>query len=665
MHSTKSHSTQGSPRSTADGRIALLLAALIPAVFLFVMLTARPAYTQNAVPATARQAARMPQFAPRLRTRAPQPYHLQSPYRNPLRSRADGWLPTDDIVYSNGPINGTTDAWTINFGFIVSDTFTATCEQPNGTCTLTGLTFGAWLFPGDVLQSAEVSITSDPLNGGTRYFDGVVNLSTSGCIGNQYGYNICTEAGSFTVNNLNTGTYWVNLQNASVNTGDPVYWDENSGPSLAEQNSVGTIPSEAFTLLGASTTTCYFDCPPECAHDEPQQNFNVIHNFTADEKSPGAGVSFDQAGRVYGSIGSGGSGGLGLVYQLALHGQDWMFNPLYSFLGGSSGQNPLPGIIGPDGALYGTADGGGNDCGGQPCGEVYRLTPGPTPCLTALCSWSEDVIYRFTAPPDGFQPNGALVFDRAGNLFGTTSQGGAYGLGTIYELTLSNGGWTEKVIYSFTGGSDGAHPQTLLVGQDGNLYGTTLNHIYPGDGVIFQLTPFGNSWTEHTLATYGGCGHLSGSCHPRLLQENRGNLYGLSDYVFQVCNPGCHDYGYTVSQIFMMSPSQNGWQFSVLDDTWNEFCEPRDWCNDPGYAVFHGLTVTPEGQLYATVGSDEGCPFCFGFVFKLLHPYQEQGLAGFGGDDFGIVKVSPNGKLYGVTGRCRNSYGTVWQLTPP
>jgi PEP-CTERM motif-containing protein len=160
-----------------------------------------------------------------------------------------------DDVYNNGPINGTTDAWTINFGFFVSDTFTV--STPN--TPITSLTFGAWLFPGDVLQSVEVSMTSDVL-GGTTYFDQVVNVTQSGCSGNQFGFDVCTETGMFGGPTLEPGTYWLNLQNAVVNNGDPVYWDENSGigctskgcPSVAEtdciQDYVGCIPSESFTL---------------------------------------------------------------------------------------------------------------------------------------------------------------------------------------------------------------------------------------------------------------------------------------------------------------------------------------------------------------------------------------------------------------------------------
>src|SRR5271166_1687761 len=161
-----------------------------------------------------------------------------------------------DTVYDNGPINGTSDGWTINFGFAVSDTFTVS----GGTSTINGLSFGTFGFPGDVLDSVEISITSSEF-GGTTYFNQVVSTTQTNCYGNQYGYLICTQNASFNGPTLGNGTYWINLQNAMVNTGDPVYWDENSGvgcqspgcPSQASNNSVGTIPSESFTVLGTTS----------------------------------------------------------------------------------------------------------------------------------------------------------------------------------------------------------------------------------------------------------------------------------------------------------------------------------------------------------------------------------------------------------------------------
>ena len=159
--------------------------------------------------------------------------------------------------YDNGPINGTTDAWTINFGYIVSDTFTS-----NGS-PVTGFSAGVWEFPGDTVTALDWSITSGE-NSGTVFGSGTAsggNISDKYISSNQYGYNIDT----ITVTGLNvalsSGTYWLNLQNASVASGDPVYWDENSGtgcggsgcPSQASESALGTIPSEAFTVAMGGT----------------------------------------------------------------------------------------------------------------------------------------------------------------------------------------------------------------------------------------------------------------------------------------------------------------------------------------------------------------------------------------------------------------------------
>jgi hypothetical protein len=148
-------------------------------------------------------------------------------------------------IYNNGPSNGNTDAWSISSGFVVSNTFT---PNTGPGALITGLAFTAWMSPGDVLTSAEVSITSQEF-GGTTFFDSVVNFTQSGCVANQAGFDVCTETGSFEVGLTGT-SYWLNLQNAIADNGDPVYWDENSGPSSASRNNLGTIPSESFTVFG-------------------------------------------------------------------------------------------------------------------------------------------------------------------------------------------------------------------------------------------------------------------------------------------------------------------------------------------------------------------------------------------------------------------------------
>jgi PEP-CTERM motif len=167
-------------------------------------------------------------------------------------------LPAQQILYEDGPINGETDAWTINEGFQISDTFTIS----TGNSTVTGLSFGAWLFPGDILESAQVTISSQEVGGGTVYFDGFVNFAQSSCFANNFGFNVCTETGAFDGPTLPNGTLWLTLQNAVVNSGDPVYWDENSGagchspgcPSEAGNGTIGTLPSEAFSVLGTPTS---------------------------------------------------------------------------------------------------------------------------------------------------------------------------------------------------------------------------------------------------------------------------------------------------------------------------------------------------------------------------------------------------------------------------
>jgi PEP-CTERM motif len=140
---------------------------------------------------------------------------------------------------NNGPINGTTDAWTINFGYVVSDTFTLSSAS-----TVTSVSFGVWEFPGDTMSTVDWTITATENGTGVGLTSNVTDKYIST---NQYGYNI--DLISFNAGvPLAAGTYWLNLYNATVPSGDPVYWDENSGKASASESAVGTIPSEAFTI---------------------------------------------------------------------------------------------------------------------------------------------------------------------------------------------------------------------------------------------------------------------------------------------------------------------------------------------------------------------------------------------------------------------------------
>jgi len=646
------------------------------AVALLVLLVVGASRAQNPVPPTAREAASSPAFAAKLHL-ATRPA-LDKPQAS-TRARAGRPFPQQNqVIYENGPANGTTDAWTINFGYIVSDSFVPS-NTPVG-----GFDLYVWEFPGDTMSSLQWSITSAP-NGGTVYGSGTVSgssLTDTFISTNQYGYDIDKiSTTSLNVNITSGSTYWFNVFNATVPSGDPVFWDENSGvgcnspgcPSQAYESALGTIPSEAFDI----TASCVYDCgppppPPTCY--ESGGKFQIIHDFTPQEiglgPGGGPGVTIDEAGNLYGTLGWGSVNYNGLAYELSPKGQGWVLSPLYSFLGGYNGGDPVYAnvIIGPDHALYGTASGGLGNCYlGEYCGLVYSLRPGPTACLTGLCSWTEGIVYQFTGS-DGMSAQGSLVFDSAGNLYGTAYGGiecwsGDY-CGTIFELTPSGGGWTEKILYNFTGGSNGYGPSpVLLVGHDGNLYGTTA---YGGDpnchydwntgcGVVFQLSPSGSGWTETVLYSFHEQNNDGGN-PGNLLQDGAGNLYGVSTW-----DGGNGPF----SIVFMLSPSNGKWVLTQLSiqggDNWE------------GGGI-NNLAIDAAGNLYGTAVFYKYINYgqvLNAYIFKLLPQssgWQFIDLAPFGDSYFnstGALALDAQGDLYGVSDICgKYGDGTVWELSP-
>jgi hypothetical protein len=158
----------------------------------------------------------------------------------------------DVLLYDNGPINGTVNSYTINFGFSVSDSFFLS----GGPKDLTSVTVGLWLLPGDTPSTVDWSV-------GTSFFASDVAsgagtpLSNTFLGTNGFGYDLYTSA--FVINALNVadGTYYLTLQNATTALGNPVYWDQNSGPSQAMDSSLGPIPSEPFQIFGQQTC---FEC---------------------------------------------------------------------------------------------------------------------------------------------------------------------------------------------------------------------------------------------------------------------------------------------------------------------------------------------------------------------------------------------------------------------
>ena len=235
------------------------------------------------------------------------------------------------------------------------------------------------------------------------------------------------------------------------------------------------------------------------------QTFSTLFSFNEQGGwAPYAGVTRDHAGNLYGTTSSDGIDA-GTAFELKNTRGNFTMSPLFKFNppslpSGPVGFYPWSGVVfGPDGALYGTTSGGGVGGGSNGYGIVYKLTPPPTFCRSVLCYWNETVLYEFQGGSDGAGPTlGNVVFDTAGNLYGTTAGGGTSGNGTVYELSPPNGSWTEKVLYSFGGGSDGSDPySTLIFDAAGNLYGTTVagggsgcsGH---GCGTVFELSPAGS-----------------------------------------------------------------------------------------------------------------------------------------------------------------------------
>ena len=256
--------------------------------------------------------------------------------------------------------------------------------------------------------------------------------------------------------------------------------------------------------------------------------------------------------------------GCGVAFKLTHRGSAWTFSTLYSFQGGTDGGGPdAPLVQGPDGALYGaTTYGGIGTCssGSIPnCGVIYRLAPPGAFCKSFLCEWSESVLYAFTGYSDGGYP-GHIQFDQAGDIYGTTSLGDQHGCsncGTVFELSPSSGGWTDNVLYAFKGGSDDGYGPVgdLVFDQAGNIYGTTAAGGVTYNGTVYQLTPSQSGYTETMLYEFQQA--YSGESPIGLIADSAGNLYGTTGYGGGA--PGC-------GTVFQMSASGGVWGLSVIDN---------------------------------------------------------------------------------------------------
>lgn len=330
----------------------------------------------------------------------------------------------------------------------------------------------------------------------------------------------------------------------------------------------------------------------------------------ADGANPYAGLIFDSAGNLYGTTGAGGLSA-GTVFELTPRADGrWNEKVLYNFCSATNcadGKYPDAGLIFDSaGNLFGTTYSGGTSCQGLGCGTVFELTPADDG------KWIEKVLHRFTIDSptyDGASPGyGSLIFDKAGNLYGTTYYGGrcvkTSGCGTVFQLAHhAKDRWTEKVLYRFqANGKDGHNPYYGLVfDAAGNLYGTTFqggrsSKCTVGCGTVFQLRPGSKGrWSEKVLYSFDGKDGTGAV--DNLILDSKGSLYGNTNA------GGTHDRG----TVFRLSPVEGG--------KWKELqysFKPGEDGDFPG----GGLIFDSAGNLYGTTfagGAHNG-----GMVYKFI-----------------------------------------------
>jgi uncharacterized repeat protein (TIGR03803 family) len=342
----------------------------------------------------------------------------------------------------------------------------------------------------------------------------------------------------------------------------------------------------------------------------------------------GTGLTVDASGNIWGISPFGGAYGYGDVFELTQNATgEWTETVLYSFTNGSDGGIPNDDdgpLIDSEGNLYGMTSQGGLPNGG---GTVFKLEHSSS-------GWRESVLWKFTCGNDGCAPDASLVSDSAGNLYGTTFEGGYDGIGsgTVFELSPDgSGNWKETTLYRFSGGRDGGDPQSALVfDQSGNLYGTTsfggysnncVGDIY-GCGVIFELTQgAGGDWNEQVLYAFRG-GRDGARPSGKLVFDASGAIYGVTS----LCGDfSCNPYAYTgFGTVFRLAPPTS---------TGGQWCLSRLHAFTGGSDGAHpsvGLIVDKAGVVFGTApGGGKGQCYSYppvgcGTLYRLA-PTQQGG----------------------------------------
>jgi len=389
----------------------------------------------------------------------------------------------------------------------------------------------------------------------------------------------------------------------------------------------------------------------------------TLYSFSnVDGAQPFAGsLVFDSNGNLYGTTAFGDSpacaGGCGTVFEL-IPGSNgtWTHTLLYGFKGGSDGFEPNGALIfDAAGNLYGVTSHGGKTSCPTGCGTVYKLAPG------GGGKWTKTVLHFFGGQ-DGATPIGGLSLDSAGNLYGTTWQGGDYqscpqtGCGVVFKLTFGgHGQWTETVLHTFSG-SDGSQPNgTLALDASRNLYGVTLHggnyQACPiaGCGVVFKLASAKGQWTETVL--HGFSGNDGVAPIGTLVFDTAGNLYGATSYI-----------GAQYGMVFKLSPGGTNWTLTILHIFSGKVADYPTGITLDAAGDLYGTTAessSGDGIVYSLTGISSGKP-----NFKILHIFNSTD----GNSPQAAPILDAAGNLYGTTfwggnlNACANGCGLVFKI---
>jgi uncharacterized repeat protein (TIGR03803 family) len=400
---------------------------------------------------------------------------------------------------------------------------------------------------------------------------------------------------------------------------------------------------------------------------------HLLHTFTnsPDGFGPAAGLVADSAGNLYGTTPYGGATGYGCVFELSpptTSGGAWTESILYSFQrSDSDGQAPYGTLIlDQQGNLYGTT---AFSLSEQGAGTVFDLSP-PT---TSGGAWTETILYQFPANNGrGTSPEGKLVMDAQGDLFGTTNLGGSFGFGVVFELrppSITGSRWRELTLHEFGGAGDGSGVNNNLIMSRGALYGTTSNGGASGNGTVFELQKVSGVWNETILYSFAGTEGANPGAG--LMFDALGNLYGTTIAGGASTNCGNHS---GCGVVFQLSPP------AVSGGPWTETTLYSFTAGKDGAIPSASLVVDKAGNLYGTAsqgGLRNSLTNNNGTVFELSPPassggaWTETTLHDFGGTPSGDGRhpfgelLLLNGKFYGTTsseGLGTSAFGTVFSL---